>query len=61
MWLYVRQDMSSKQIKLKSTENEAFEEFFVVINLRKKSVFFAAITIQVKIQFYLTYTLLVKL
>ena len=49
MWLYVREDISSKQIKLKSAENEAFQEFFVVINLRKKSVFFAAIIIQVKI------------
>ena len=61
MWLYVREDISSKQIKSKSAENEAFEEFFIVINLRKKSVFFAAIIIQVKIQFYFTCTLSVKL
>ena len=34
--LYVRDDIPSKQIKLKSIENEAFKEFFVEINLRKK-------------------------
>ena len=34
--LYVRDDIPSKQIKLKFIENEAFEAFFVEINLRKK-------------------------
>ena len=34
--LYVRDDIPSKQIKLKFIENEAFQEFFVEINLRKK-------------------------
>ena len=34
--LYVRDDLPSKQIKLKFIENEAFEGFFVEINLRRK-------------------------
>ena len=34
--LYVRDDIPSKQIKLKFIENEAFEGFFIEINLRKK-------------------------
>ena len=34
--LYVRDDIPSKQIKLKFIENEGFEGFFVEINLRKK-------------------------
>ena len=34
--LYVRGDIPSKQIKSKFIENEAFEGFFVEINLRKK-------------------------
>ena len=41
--LYVREDILSKQIKLKFTENETFEGFFVEINLRKKSGFFYAL------------------
>ena len=36
--LYVRDDISSKQIKLKFIENETFEGFFVEINLRKRKV-----------------------
>ena len=36
--LYVRDDIPSKQIKLKFIENEAFEGFFVEINLSKKKV-----------------------
>ena len=36
--LYVRDDIPSKKIKLKFIENEAFEGFFVEINLRKKKV-----------------------
>ena len=59
--LYVRGDIPSKQIKLKFIENEAFEGFFVEINLRKKSGFSAALIIQIKIKFYLTYMLLAKL
>ena len=35
LW-YVRDDIPSKQIKLKFIENEAFEGFFVKINLEKK-------------------------
>ena len=34
--LYVKNGIPSKQIKLKLIENEAFEGFFVEINLRKK-------------------------
>ena len=34
--LYVRDDILLKQTKLKFIENEAFEEFFVEINMRKK-------------------------
>ena len=34
--LYVKDDIPSKQIKLTFIENEAFEGFFVDINLRKK-------------------------
>ena len=34
--LYVRDDIPSKQIELKFIENDAFERFFVEINLRKK-------------------------
>ena len=34
--LHVREDIPSKQIKLKFIENKAFKEFFVGINLRKK-------------------------
>ena len=59
--LYVRDDIPSKQIKLKFIENEAFERFFAEINLRKKSGFSAALIIQIKIKFYLTYMLLAKL
>ena len=59
--LYVRDDIPSKQIKLKFIENEAFQEFFVEINLRKKSGFSAALIIQIKIKFCLTYMLLAKL
>ena len=33
---YVRDDIPSKQIKLKFIENEAFKGFFVESNLRKK-------------------------
>ena len=46
--LYVRDDIPSKQIKLKFIENEAFEGFLVEIILRKKSDFFAALIIQIK-------------
>ena len=35
MSLYVRDDIPSKQIKLKFIENEAFEGFFAEIKLRK--------------------------
>ena len=59
--LYVRDDIPSKQIKLKFIENEAFGGFFVEINLRKKSGFSAALIIQIKIKFCLTYMLLAKL
>ena len=59
--LYVRDDIPSKQIKLKFIENEAFEGFFVEINLRKKSGFSAALIIQIKLKFCLTYMLLAKL
>ena len=59
--LYVRDDIPSKQIKLKFIENEAFEGFFVEINLRKKSGFSAALIIQIKIKFCLPYMLLAKL
>ena len=41
--LYVTDDIPSKQITLKFIENEAFEGFFVEINLRKKSGFSAAL------------------
>ena len=58
---YVRDDIPSKKIKLKFIENEAFEGFFVEINLRKKSGFSAALIIQIKIKFCLTYMLLAKL
>ena len=34
--LYVRDDILLKQTKSKFIENEAFEEFFVEINMRKK-------------------------
>ena len=34
--LYPRDDIPSKQIKLKFIENEAFKGFFVEANLRKK-------------------------
>ena len=34
--LYVREDIPSKQIKIKFIGNEAFKGFFVEINLRKK-------------------------
>ena len=40
--LYVRDDIPSKQIKLKFIENEAFKGFFADVSLRKKSSFFAA-------------------
>ena len=56
--LYLREDIPSKQIKLKFIEIEAFEGFFVEINLRKKSGFFAALITQIKINFCLTYMLL---
>ena len=59
--LYIRDDIPSKQIKLKFIENEAFEGFFVEINLNKKSGFSAALIIQIKIKFCLTYMLLAKL
>ena len=59
--LYVRDDIPSEQIKSKFIENEAFEGFFAEINLRKKSGFSAALIIQIKIKFYLTYMLLAKL
>ena len=56
--LCLREDIPSKQIKLKFIEIEAFEGFFVEINLRKKSGFFAALITQIKINFCLTYMLL---
>ena len=59
--LYLSDDILSKQIKLKFIENETFEKFFVETNLRKKSVFFAALIIQIKIKLYLAYMLLAKL
>ena len=59
--LYVRDYIPSKQIKLKFIENEAFEGFFVEINMRKKRDFFAALIIQIKIKFCLTYILLARL
>ena len=59
--LYVRDDIPSKQIKLKFIENEAFEGFFVEINLRKKRWLLCSLIIQVKIKFCLTYMLLAKL
>ena len=59
--LHVRDDIPSKQIKLKFIENEAFEGFFVEINLSKKSGFSAALIIQIKIKFCFTYMLLAKL
>ena len=58
---YVRDNITSKQIILKFIENEAFEGFFVEINLRKKSGFFATFIIQIKIKFCVTYMLLAKL
>ena len=36
LFLYVRENMPSKQIKLKLLENESFEVVFVEINLTKK-------------------------
>ena len=33
--LYARDDIPSKQMKLKFDEHEAFEGFFIEINLRK--------------------------
>ena len=51
LFLYVKDDIPSKQIKLKFIENEGF---FVEINLRKKSGFSAALIIQIKIRFCLT-------
>ena len=59
--LYVRDDIPSKQIKLKFIENEAFEGFFVEINLRKKRWLLRSLIIQIKIKFCLTYMLLAKL
>ena len=58
--LYVREDIPSKQIELKSVGNEAFQEFFVEPYLRGKSDSFAAVIIQIKIIFCLTYILLAK-
>ena len=60
--LYVRDDIPSKQIKLKFIENEAFQGFFVEINPRqKKRRFFAALITKIKIKFCLAYMLLAKL
>ena len=56
--LCLREDIPSKQIKLKFIEIEAFEGFFVEINLRQKSGFFAALITQIKTKFCLTYMLL---
>ena len=59
--LHVRDDIPSKQIRLKVIENEVFDGFFVEINLRRKSGFSAALIIQIKIKFCLTYMSLAKL
>ena len=34
--MYVRDDIPSKQVKLRFLENEPFKGFFIEINLRKK-------------------------